>query len=178
MSILVSAVFAVIWGMNGSLALPGGWRFLALGVVVLVTAALVWLALTFQRAAAHAPVRTGTPLPNPFLTTAYRVSVGAMLIAFPVAARILTANGLEDAIMPAAVIIMGLHFLGLVSAFRSGIYAWVAGAFCLLGLAALFLPAGIRIAVLGMGCAVVLWLGVTPLALGFLGQLQRSRAPA
>lgn len=164
-SILISAVFAVIWGLNGSLALPGGWRFVSLAVVVLVTAALAGLVLKFRRQAAPAPAGSGTPPPNPFLTTAYRVSLVAMLVAFPVAARILSANGLEDAIMPAVVIIVGLHFLGLVPAFRNGIFAVVAGAFCVLGVASLFLPVQVRTAVLGLGCALILWLGVTPLAL-------------
>ncbi|CAM3949072.1 hypothetical protein [Deinococcus frigens] len=176
-SILISTIFAVIWGINGSLALSGGWRVAALGVVAVITAALVWVALNFHRAAAHASVGADAPLPNPFLTTAYWVSVIVMLIAFPVAARTLTANGLEDAIMPAAVIIMGLHFIGLISAFRNGIYAWVAVAFCLLGIAALFLPVEIRVAVLSLGCAVILWLAMMPLALRFLGQLRQRPTP-
>ncbi|MDV6373954.1 hypothetical protein [Deinococcus arenicola] len=36
----------------------------------------------------------------------------------------------------------------------------------------LFLPVDVRTPVLGLGCAVLLWLGVTPLALRLLGQLQ------
>ncbi|CAM4113545.1 hypothetical protein [Deinococcus marmoris] len=174
-SILISAVFALVWGLNGSLALTGGWRFLALAVVVLISGVLAFLALKFSREAARAPAPSGTgaPPPNPFVTPAYRISLIAMLVAFPVAARLLTASGREDAIMPVIVIIVGLHFLGLVSAFRNGIFAWVAGAFCLLGGVSLLLPAGIRIAVLGLGCAVILWLGVLPLAFRSLAQLRR-----
>lgn len=164
-SILISAVFALIWGINGSLALPGGWSVLALGVVLLVTAALAWLVLTFGRRVRGAPVGSDSPMPNPFTTTAYRVSLIAMIVAFPITARFLTANGWDDAIMAAVVIIVGLHFIGLVSAFRNGIFAWVAGAFCLLGVASLFLPVAVRTPVLGLGCALILWLGVMPLAL-------------
>lgn len=178
LSILISAVFAVIWGINGSLALTGDWRFVAVAVLVVITAAMGWLIVTFRREAARAPASAGAPLPNPFVTTAYRVSLVAMLVAFPVTARILTADGLENAIMPAVVVIVGLHFLGLVSAFRNGIFAWVAGAFCVLGVASLFLPVELRTAVLGLGCAVVLWLGVTPLALRLLGQIRQIHAAA
>ncbi|MBB6015385.1 hypothetical protein ACFP9V_20245 [Deinococcus radiopugnans] len=174
-SILISAVFALIWGINGSLALPGGWSVLALGVVLLVTAALAWLVRTLGRRVPHAPVGPDSPGPNPFTTTAYRVSLGAMIVAFPLTARLLTANGWEQAIMAAAVIIVGLHFIGLIFAFRNGIFAWVAGAFCLLGGASLLLPAAVRTPLLGLGCALILWLGVTPLA---LRTLQSSRQAA
>lgn len=172
-SITISAVFALVWGLNGSLALPGGWRFLALAVVVLVSGVFAFLALKFSREAAHAPAPTGKVPPNPFTTPAYRISLIAMIVAFPVAARLLSAAGLEDAIMPAVVIIVGLHFIGLVSAFRNAAFAWVAGAFCVLGGASLLLPAELRTPVLGLGCAVILWLGVTPLARRFLAQLRR-----
>ncbi len=164
-SIVISAVFALIWGINGSLGLSGGWSILALGVVLLVTAALAGLVLTFARRVPAAPVGSDAPLPNPFTTTAYRGSLIAMILAFPITARLLTANGWEDAIMPAVVIIVGLHFIGLVSAFRNGMFAWVAGAFCLLGGASFFLPVAVRTPLLGLGCALILWLGVMPLAL-------------
>ncbi|MBB5361783.1 hypothetical protein [Deinococcus humi] len=177
-SVLISAVFAVIWGLNGSLALAGTWRLLALLLVAGITAALAGVALKLRCEAAHAPAPPGKGPPNPFLTTAYRVSVIAMVLAFPVAARLLTANGLEDAIMAAIAIIVGLHFFGLVPAFRNGAFAGVGGALCVLGVAALFLPVGIRTAVLGLGCAAILWLGVTSPALRSLGQLRRGHTSA
>jgi hypothetical protein len=173
-SITVITLFALIWGINGSLALSGIWRFLALGVVVLVTAAFAGAVLTFSRQAAHAPAGSGLPMPNPFLTTAYRVSVIGMVVALLVTARILTANGLSDAIMPAAVTIVGLHFFGLILPFRSVLYAWVGGAFCVLGLASLLLPVALRIPVLGLGCAVILWLGAMPLVLQTLNSIRHS----
>ncbi len=178
-STLISVIFAFAWGVNGSLALSGSWRVVAAAVIVLVTLALAAVSVTFYRKAAQFPSSSGAPPKNPFRTTAYCVSVVAMLIAIPVASRVLTLSGHGDAIMPAVVMIVGLHFFGPVPAFRSGTFAWVAGAFCLLGLAALFVPVQVgeagtpqlRYAALGLGCALTLWLGVTPIVSKTFGQL-------
>ena len=178
-STLISAVFALVWGVNGSLALPGGWRVVAVAVVVLMTLGMAAVSVRFYRKAARFPSGSGAPPKNPFRTTAYRVSVVAMLIAIPVASRVLTLSGYGDAIMPAVTIIVGLHFLGLVRAFQSEIFAWVAGAFCVLGTVALFVPVQVgetgapqlRYATLGLGCALILWLGVLPIVSKTFGQL-------
>ncbi len=82
--------------------------------------------------------------------------------------------------MPVVAIIVGLHFLGLVPAFRSGSFGWIAGAFCVIGGAALFLPAqlgevALRQAVVGLGCAGVLWLAGLRFAATTLRQLGESR---
>ncbi len=54
-SSFISAVFAFAWGLNGSLVLPGGWRFVALGLTVLLTLALAWFALRCYRDAGRFP---------------------------------------------------------------------------------------------------------------------------
>ncbi len=167
-STLIGAIFALIWGINGSLALPNSWRVGITAIVTLITLGLVAVSINFYRSAGRVPSGTDAQATNPFRTTAYRVAVAAMLIALPVASRVLTLNGQGDAIMPTVAIIVGLHFLGLVPAFRNGIFAWIAGGFCLIGLVALFLPvqAGktleLRYAVVGLGCALVLWFSALP----------------
>ncbi|CAN5890231.1 hypothetical protein BH24DEI2_BH24DEI2_09070 [soil metagenome] len=179
-STLISTVFALAWGLNGSAALPDGWRTATTVVVVLVTLALVAVAAVFHRSAKRFPSDEAAPARNPFRTTAYRVAVTAMLVAIPVAGRVLTLTGQGDAIMPVVAIIVGLHFLGLVAAFRSRMFAWVAGAFCVLGAGALFLPVQVgealklRYAVVGLGCALVLWFGVVPLTVANFRQLFKS----
>lgn len=181
-STLISAVFALAWGVNGSLALPGSWRVVAATMVVLITLVMAAVSVSFYRKAARFPSGTGAPPVSPFRTTAYRVSVVAMLIAIPVAGRVLTLSGYGDAIMPAVAMIVGLHFLGLVPAFQNKVFALVAGAFCLLGLVALFLPVQVgeagalelRYAVVGLGCALILWLGVVPIVSKTFGQLAEN----
>lgn len=179
----ICALFAFAWGFSGSAALPGSWATLARVLVILLTLALLAAAFTFGRNAPRFPSGAGAAPPNPFRTRTYRIAVLAMLIAFPIAGRVLTTSGHSDAIMPTIAIIVGLHFIGLVGAFRSGIFGWVAAAFCLIGAVALFLPVQVgvvmlRQAVVGLGCALALWLSVSPLVLGTLRELTRSEKEA
>lgn len=166
-SIFISAAFAAIWGVSGSFALPGVWRIVAVVLVAAITAWLLYRATSFRRAATQADAGTGAPPPNPFRTKWYRIAVVAEIIAIPVAGRLLTATGNGDAIMPVVAMIVGLHFFGLIPAFRSWQFAWVGGSFCALALIALTLPVqaslgGATIALrqmfVGMGCALILWL--------------------
>lgn len=178
-STLISALFALVWGLNGSAALPGGWRTAAAAVVVLMTLVLVAVAAVFNRRAQRFPPDP-TATKNPFRTTAYRVAVAAMLVAIPVAGRVLALTEQGDAVMPVVAVIVGLHFFGLVHAFESRTFAWVAGGFCVLGMGALFLPVragealALRHAVVGLGCALILWLGVVPLLAATARQLADS----
>lgn len=161
LSITICTVFGAIWGASGSAAL-----------VLAVTALLLRTAFAFRRSAKHSAAALTGPSVNPFRTLSYRLAVGAELVAIPVAGRVLTANGLPEAVMPAVALIVGLHFFGLVPAFGSRYFAWVGGAFCTVALAALALPVratlgggevGLRVAFIGLGCAAVLWLGVVPM---------------
>ncbi len=172
LSVIICTIFSLIWGISGSAALPGVWRWLAAALVLAMTAALLRIAFAFRRSAKRSTSASTGPSVNPFRTPAYRLAVGAELVAIPVAGRVLTANGFPEAVMPAVAAVVGLHFFGLVPAFRSRYFAWVGGAFCGLALAALALPVrvtlgggevGLRVAFVGLGCAVVLWLGVLPM---------------
>ncbi len=172
-----------MWGINGSLALPDSWELVTIVFTILVTVAMVAVAITFHRNAKQFPSDASGPPTSPFRTTAYRLAVAAMLVAIPVVARVLTLRGQGDAIMPAVAIIVGFHFLGLVSAFRSRIFAWIAVAFCALGVGALFLPVQVgqagsfelRYAVIGLGCALILWLSAVPITSKMLRQLAQSK---
>lgn len=169
---MICTVFGAIWGVSGSAALPGVWRWFGGGVVLAVTVVLLRTAAAFRRSAKRSTSASTEPSANPFRTPAYRLAVGAEIIAIPVAGRVLTANGFSEAVMPAVAAIVGLHFFGLVPAFRSRYFAWVGGAFCAVALAALALPVratlgggevGLRAAFVGLGCAAVLWLGTVPM---------------
>lgn len=185
LAIAIGAFFAAIWGVNGSIALPGPARIIVLVLVLAIT--VVWFALAngFRRAAQQSP-QPATASVNPFSTRAYRIAVIAECIAIPVAARLLTITGYPDAIMSAVALIVGLHFFGLVPAFRSRIFAVVGGAMALLALLSLAFapsvslgtgePLALRAAVVGLGCAVILWGGLLPIAITTRRYLAQQRA--
>ena len=181
LSITICTIFSAIWGVSGSAALPGVWRWVGGGLVLAVTVVLLRTAAAFRRSAKRATSVPTEPSVNPFRTAAYRIAVGAELVAIPVAGRVLTANGFPEAVMPAVAAVVGLHFFGLVPAFRSRYFAWVGGAFCAVALASFALPVratlgggevGVRAAFVGLGCALTLWLGVLPMTVGTRQQLE------
>jgi hypothetical protein len=162
--------FAAGWGISGSVALPGLAGRLALFVVLIVTLALIGMAIVVLRAARQRPGGDGQ-MPNPFRTRDYQLAVLAEIIAIPLAGRLLTAAGKPDAVMPAVAAIVGLHFFGLIRAFRSWRFAIVGSAMVLIALLGLALPSavsvgasgeqlGLRAAVVGLGCALCLWAGI------------------
>lgn len=181
LSVAICTVFGAIWVVSGGAALPGVWHWLAVALVLVVTVVLLRTAFAFRRSAKRSPSST-EPSVNPFRTPSYWLAVGAEIIAIPLASRVLTANGFPEAVMPAVVAIVGLHFFGLVPAFRSRYFDWVGGAFCAVALAALALPVratlgggevNLRAAFVGLGCAVVLWLGTVPMIARTRRQLGR-----
>lgn len=187
LSIIISTVFGLIWGLNGSVALVGAWRWVTAIVVIFVTIALAVTAYSFRQAASQVPAAPSGSTINPFQTWPYRLAVLAEVVAIPIAARMLVARGYADAIMPVVAIIVGLHFLGLIPAFRSWTFAWVGGAFCVLALAALGLPAqvtpagsdsviALRNAIVGFGCALILWLSLVPMVVSIRRALAARRA--
>lgn len=168
----VLAGFAAVWGMNGSAALPGAARIIAIVAVITITAALLALAWAFRRAARRgAP--SSNPAPNPFQQRAYWLPVIFEVIAIPVAAQILIRTGYPDAVTSAVAFIVGLHFFGLVRVFGTWRLAVTGGAMALVALLSLLAapqatlangaPLAPRMAVVGLGCALILWLSVLPL---------------
>lgn len=148
LSITICTILGAIWGVSGSAALPGVWRWGSGGLMLAVT---VLLLRTAERATSAPP----GPSVHPFRTPAYRLAVGAEIIAIPIAGRVLTANGFPEAVMPAVAAVaavVGLHFFGLVPAFRSRYFAWVGAAFCGLALTALALPVQVSSGVARWGC--------------------------
>jgi hypothetical protein len=94
----------------------------------------------------------------------------------------LNRAGYPGAVGSAIVAIVGLHFFGLVPAFKLRRFAAVGGAMVLVGLLSLLLPSvadasGVdpRGAATGLGSALVFWVGVLPLVISaWLGSNVRS----
>jgi hypothetical protein len=172
-SISIVASFAAIWGVNGSVAIPGPARIVTTLLVLLITVIWFGVAFTFHRASHHLP-STPNPTPTLFWTRAFWLAVLAECIAIPLVARLLSVTGHPDAIMPAVAIIVGLHFFGLIRVLQSWLFAMVGSAMVLLAVISLTLPPSVilapsgerlavRAAVVGFGCAVSLWGGILPL---------------
>lgn len=179
----ITTIFALVWGLNGSFAIPGAIRIVCILLVLLLSALLLGLAFSFTRSAAHLP-STDTQAANPFRNRLYNFAVIAQFVAIFLVARLLTAMGYPNAVIPAVAVIVGLHFFALIPVFQSRRFAAVGGAMMLLGLASLLLAPvvtlnatgatlGLRTAVVGLGCAVILWAGVAPVVLETRKQIQR-----
>lgn len=179
----VLAGFAAVWGVNGSVALPGAARFVALAVVLAITGALLALALAFRRAASRgAP--SSSPAPNPFQQRAYWLPVIFEVLAIPLSAQLLIRTGHPDAVISAVAFVVGLHFFGLVRVFATWRLAVTGGAMALLALLSLLaapqitLASGaqlaLRTAIVGFGCATILWLSLLPLVLTARPRLSRA----
>lgn len=184
LSTLITAGFAAGWGVGGSLALPGAARALALLVVLAVTASLLAVAFRLSRRARSYPDASGGEA-NPFRSRPYQLAVLAEIVAIPLAGWLLTRAGRPDAIISAVAAIVGLHFFGLVPAFRSRLFALIGGAMVLLALLSLGLSPtitigasgeqlGLRAAVVGLGSAVILWAGSVPILTTTLRQSSRT----
>lgn len=184
LSTLITAGFAAGWGVGGSLALPGVARTLALLVVLAVTTSLLAVAFRLFRHARSYPGASGAEA-NPFRSRPYQLAVLAEIVAIPLAGWLLTRAGRPDTIISAVAAIVGLHFFGLVPAFRSRLFALLGGAMVLLALLSLALPPtitigpsdeqlGLRAAVVDLGSAVILWAGSVPILTTTLRQSSRA----
>ena len=160
-ALLITTFFAAVWGLVGAFALPDGYSLLSAAVVVVVTVILLLAVvrlLQFSRRLPDSPTEVGA---NPFVTWPYRLAVLFEIVAIPLAANVLNRAGYPGAVVSAVAVIVGLHFFGLISAFRSRRFAAIGGAMMLVGLCSLLLPTGAgtsaRGAMVGLGCALVLW---------------------
>jgi len=89
----------------------------------------------------------------------YGIFVTLEFIAILTAAIWLNGTGRTEYLMPVIAFIVGAHFFGMVPALRSNDFWWVGGVMCALPLATVsILPRKIWSPVVGIGCAVILWL--------------------
>lgn len=165
-ALLITTFFGAIWGMVGTFALPGIWSPAAVGLVMLVTAVLLLGVTRLLRISRSLPASSGHSDTNPFVTGPYRLAVLFEVIAIPLTATVLNRSGYPGAVISSVAVIVGLHFFGLIPAFRSWRFAVIGGAMVLVGLVSLLLPTGTgtspRSAFVGLGCTLVLWFSAFP----------------
>jgi hypothetical protein len=89
----------------------------------------------------------------------YGIFVTLEFIAILIAVILLNRTGRTEYLIPVIAFIVGAHFFGMVPALRSNDFWWVGGVMCALPLATMsILPQKIWSPVVGIGCAVILWL--------------------
>jgi hypothetical protein len=147
---VIVSVFAIAWAVAGASSLGRRWRATLSIAAVLVSGAIIFVSGTI--APAH---------PVQFNAAAYMIAVAFELVLIFAAVVYLKSTGRKDLLLPVISIIVGLHFFGMVWALGSGEYWWIASAICLLPIATMsMLPGKLWMPVVGLGCAVILWLSV------------------
>lgn len=81
------------------------------------------------------------------------------VIAIGCAVILLNRFDAKQYLIPVIAFIVGTHFFGMVPALRSNDFWWVGGAMCLLPVLTMsLLPQKTWTPVVGVGCALILWL--------------------
>lgn len=89
----------------------------------------------------------------------YGIFVVLEFFAIFIATILLNRRGKTEYVLPVTALIVGAHFFGMVPALRSNDFWWVGGIMCAVPvLTVAILPQKIWSPVVGIGCALVLWL--------------------
>ncbi|WP_189643354.1 hypothetical protein [Deinococcus piscis] len=137
---LVSAIGGLAFVLLNAGSLPSVWPWLLRGLGVL---AFAWALLRLTRPGTFPSGRR----PDARSWRMYMLSVGLMVLAFPLGARALSLSGHVEYILSWVVLVVGLHFFPFASAFSAPIFrsvaaGLVAAALLGVGLTALGLPWG------------------------------------
>jgi hypothetical protein len=145
---IIVSCFAIIWTAAGSRDLRRPWFTVLLSSSVLISVAIVVAAGQIQPA--H-PVR--------FNARAYNWSIGFETIFILLAVIFLTKTDRKYLLLPVISLIVGLHFFGMIWALGSNNYWWIGTAMCFLPIVTMsILPRNLWMPVVGLGCALILWL--------------------
>ncbi len=152
----IGLMFGGLWSFLGATGLPHDLQVTAEALGVAVTAALISV-LWMQR---------GSTGPNALLFRrwGYIIAVAMEIVSIYAATILFARCGLKSYLIPAVGVIVGLHFIGLWQATRQSRFLWIAGCMCAVSALAAFLPNALnvydpRIAAIGFGNAIVLWIG-------------------
>jgi hypothetical protein len=147
---IIVAGFAVVWVAAGTHQL-GRWFMPLLAISILISAAIVVTALKIPFAARSAG----------FDGKIYGIFVTLEVVAIVIASVWINQAGAKQYLIPVIALIVGAHFFGMVPALHSNDFWWVGGAMCVLPLLTMWiLPQVAWAPVVGIGCALILWLSV------------------
>ena len=158
--VLTIAFFASVWMMAGtaSLGFPGN----LVGVVVAIGGSILFASIMFGR---QTPAKWNGPAPD---FRWYWAAVGLEVVAIIIAVWWLRRIDRPAYILPVISVIVGIHFFGLVPAFHTLRFFWIGLVMFLLPIIAILLlpselrgehgPVSVRSLVVGVGCALTLWL--------------------
>lgn len=174
---IVMAGFSLVWFLWPALVAPFGlvhrlsW---VLGALSLATVLFARRTLAAFRARQPEAGRG-----NPFRYPAYRWSVVFEVVGVIVAAALLEGHPATARYFPTVLaLIVGLHFLGLLVAFRSSVYAIVCAAMCVCGLSALAAHSvAARTTIVALGCGLILLTTAVVRTLLVRNQLRRQPRP-
>jgi hypothetical protein len=159
--VLIIAFFASIWKIaaTAGLGFPGN----LIGVIIAIGGSILFASVMFSW---QTSARSQGPAQD---FRWYWAAVGFEIVAIIIAVFWLKRIDRPDYILPVISLIVGIHFFGLVPAFHSLRFFWIGLVMFLLPIAAILLlptevrgqhgPTFIRSLVVGVGCALTLWLG-------------------
>jgi hypothetical protein len=149
----VGASFGCAWGIVGSLGLPRHFRTPSMIFAVAISLALIIALVVHPSRLASRKLRGAI----------YGGAIALEVIAIVGGSVLLQPPRLQPFILPFIGFVVGLHFIGLWKATDLPLFLWIAAAMCAVCAVAAFLPTGsdagvnMRIAVTGIGSALVLW---------------------
>jgi hypothetical protein len=145
---IIVACFAVLWVTAGANQL-GRWFLPSVATSILISAAMVVASLRIPFGIHGAG----------FDGKIYGIFVTLELVAIVLAVFLLKRCNAKQYILPVIAFIVGAHFFGMVPALHSNDFWFVGGAMCVLAIVAMsMLPERIWAPVVGIGCALILWL--------------------
>ncbi len=146
--IWVLSIFAALWGVAAVMVghLPAWLVFVP---VALSVALLLW--------ASRQSIGTGNPVDGNHVGRVVGIATALEFIAIVITEKILIDLHMQTALMPAVVIIVGLHFFPLARWIPVPLYYRTGGALVAVGSVALLLPSSDRAIVSGIAAALVLW---------------------
>jgi hypothetical protein len=155
---LIGLIFGGLWALIAVLALPSTHRQLGIAIVIVITMGFL---LRLWRKTSNVP-----PQKAFFRTRGYLVSVAGEVTALYIASAILRRFGLSEYLYSATGFIVGLHFIGLWRASGSRRFLSISAGMCLVSLLSAIIPFSwkmfdLRYAFLGIGNALILWIGAS-----------------
>jgi hypothetical protein len=165
---LACAAFAAFWANSSRPLWPIAFVTAGYAVIALITLALLIAGIELVRRSRQLPrAIDASPQQQRHTGRRFAVIFAAEIIAMNIAAYVLSGHHLEQYLIPAIAIIVGLHFYPLANLFRAPRYHITASLMTLAGVGgAVFIACGFAtapvIADVGALCAITLW--VTGLA--------------